>query len=76
MRMVAQARGAYRIVVLTKSHHLAEQLSDRYTAIGINAATYQGRGDPFLDEEELPLCKNPVEVKHAIVALEEIATAC
>jgi putative DNA primase/helicase len=65
----------HRIVVLTKSHRIAEQLCDRYVKLGINAATYQSRGDPFLDEEESALCKNMVEVKHATIAQEPIGTA-
>jgi putative DNA primase/helicase len=74
--LVDKANGRpHRVIILTPMHHLSHQIAARYREMGLNAATYEGRGDPWDDAEESALCTNMAEVKLATIAQEDITSA-
>jgi hypothetical protein len=65
----------YRVIIMVPAHRLGDQICARYQALGVNAATYKGRGDPFDGASASELCQNMTEVRLAVIAQEEVATA-
>jgi putative DNA primase/helicase len=65
----------YRVIIMVPAHRLGDQICARYQALGVNAAVYRGRGDPFDGGSTSELCQNMTEVRLAVIAQEEVATA-
>lgn len=65
----------HRVIIPVPAHRLGAQICARYQALGVNAATYRGRGDPFDGRSVSDLCQNMGEVRLAVAAQEEVASA-